>query len=561
MKIGKGLRDVAGIILSASMMLALGVAGAGTANADDANVTTTVSDGEIEITGAPADHTFAAVKIASYDMATATDDTANGKITGISLTTVDASTVAAAVTAANGGTAPTGDYDASNPMNWVANNWMNSSGAPYAGTLRTFVEKLTPNLTFGAGTALDASNKLTNLAEGVYVIKDTTALAANAKDTNSIPMLVGTTVGPNKLTDFNASTAKVGQIAMKAVSPTLTKEVKTLNTTEVTSDADWKNAAIGSNFGFEITTHVPMTTNFDHFTFNVVDTPSSGFEYQASPAPVVTIGGVEQNVGTDYSIDTTGDKLTFKFLTIRDKDYNAEIKIDYTMKLTKSGSQNNSAVIDYSNDSGNQPTSDGGTDGSHGTTDPVSISLASYTIKLKNELKADGSALAGATFSVEDTKFSNHSQSNDYDVDPDGTETLTADTDGTLTMYGFKTGTYKFTQLTSGKKGGTAIPQVVRPTFTVKIENSTTAGQTKFTLTPDVWGLVGFSASPTGIKTETTQDTTSTEADITVQSVTSVAQLPLTGGAGVILLAALIVISGSVAAGTAVLRRRNAMAR
>ncbi|WEV69439.1 SpaA isopeptide-forming pilin-related protein [Bifidobacterium sp. ESL0775] len=604
MKLGKGLRGAAAMVLSAATLLALGVTGVGSANAADVEQTINANDGTITITGGKG-HDFQVSRLATYTNVAADGNTSTSNITGIAVTTDDATRVVQAITYANNGVPTDTSYDATNPMNWVAQNWLGYNGTdstssdstanlgdpdhatakkPYSGKLRNFVTDLTtgtPAIAFTAPTQANSGTNdktITGLTEGIYVIIDKTANSNTA-----IPMLVGTTAGSNALTNSSSKTNMVGKIELKQKDVTVTKTVTKLNTNPSNpssttnnspTDAEWRAAPLNSMFGFRITAHVPMTTGFKSYHFEVKDTPTAGFSLQSSPAPFadpvvkITDNGVTTTLaeGTDYTYTApSGSNLSFSYdfsRSVLKWSYDSEITIDYTMQLTATGNQSNDATVIHSSD----PTNPSQTSETTPIVDPTNpdnsseVALSTYTINLTNTLRNSSPTayLPGAQFTVKnasgDVKFS--MTGTDFTYDPSGTITsVTTDTNGKLVIDGLPQGTYTFTQTVVGTHTPT-ISEAIKPTFTVEIANGTPSGSTpgtKFTLTQDVWHL----AKITDGSGDTTKDSTAKTVALQLESVTNLASLPLTGGAGLVLLAALVVLSGGIVVITSVARRRN----
>ncbi|WEV41962.1 SpaA isopeptide-forming pilin-related protein [Bifidobacterium sp. ESL0682] len=610
MKLGKGLRGAAAMVLSAATLLALGVTGVGSANAADHDQTIGANDGQITITGGKG-HTFEVSRLATYTNVAADGDTATSNITGIAVTTDNATRVVQAVTYANGGVPTDAAWDSANPMNWVAQNWLGYTGTdstsssdtanlgdpdnttakkPYSGKLRNFVTDLTTaatTITYASATQSDSAAPatdriITGLTEGIYVVKDTTATGNRA-----IPMLVGTTAGSNQLTNSSTKTNMVGKIELKQKDVTVSKAVTKLNTNpsdpgtatiSSPTEAQWKSAPLNSMFGFRITAKVPMTTGFKNgYTFKVKDTPTAGFTLQDSPAPFAApVVKIDNNgtvstltAGTDYTYTApSGSDLSFTYdfsNSVLKWSYDSTITIDYTMKLSATGDQSNKATVIHSVDPSN-PSTTTETTPNVDPTDPThnsEIVLSTYTINLTNVLKGTSTGLPGAQFTVKngsaDLKFTQDGST--YTYDPSGTVTsVTTGADGKLVVAGLSQGTFTFTQTTVGTHNP-SISEAVKPTFKIEIAPGTTSGTTpgtKFTLTQDVWHLTTVTdgtGSPT--PSTTVKDSTDKNVAIQVLSVTSLASLPLTGGAGIILLVALVVLCAAIVVVTSVARRRN----
>ncbi|MCO6559097.1 MAG: hypothetical protein J6575_06760 [Bifidobacterium sp.] len=147
MKLGKGLRSAAAMVLSVATLLPMGALGVGTANADttvDVG-STAYKTGSITITGGK-DHTFDYAQIAKFTFAS-TDTGTN--LSGVSVeTTQHAADIASAIHTADSSVTLTGD-DATNPVAWLGKNWTDQeSVAPYSGKIRDFVTAVASSLAY-----------------------------------------------------------------------------------------------------------------------------------------------------------------------------------------------------------------------------------------------------------------------------------------------------------------------------------------------------------------------------------------------------------------------------
>lgn len=259
MKLGKGLRSAAAMVLSAATLLAMGALGVGTANADETQVDLTSNDyknGQITITGGK-DRSFELAKLASYNYA-ATDGAPN--LSGVSVQTESTPLAAinTAIESANGGTAPASPYDATNPMVYLADHWTDSGSSPYSGTLRKFVTALAPNVTYSSlGTSTPGTDDLviSDLPVGIYLLKDTTTTAGVSK---SLPILVGTTVGTTYTT---LASKDIGKVDLKAKTMSFSKTATKLNNTALNGtnrDEQLKKAKIGDTVEFTLGRHYAL---------------------------------------------------------------------------------------------------------------------------------------------------------------------------------------------------------------------------------------------------------------------------------------------------------------
>ncbi|RBP97162.1 hypothetical protein CRD60_08280, partial [Bifidobacterium aemilianum] len=116
----------------------------------------------------------------------------------------------------------------------------NSADHAWAGHLRDFVTKLVAEPAFAGlvasstytATGSGTSAAFSGLAQGIYVVVDTTAAGGPGGYSNSIPMLVGTAVGVTSTfpgyTRFKNETSPtapiLGRVEIKNDRPTITKQ-------------------------------------------------------------------------------------------------------------------------------------------------------------------------------------------------------------------------------------------------------------------------------------------------------------------------------------------------
>ncbi|WEV64019.1 SpaA isopeptide-forming pilin-related protein [Bifidobacterium sp. ESL0732] len=567
MKLGKGLRSAAAMVLSAATLLAMGALGVGTANATEVDLSGANSKGQITITKG-ASHTFEMVKLSSYTYA----ETDSG--TNLSVVSVDTAAdpvltaVQKAVKKANGDVTPTTGYESTNPMEYVAKTWSDSSSSPYTGTIRTFVKTLAADtsLTYGSvGTAAASGDDLviTDMPVGIYLLRDTTATAGVSK---SVPILVGTTVGGTSYITLGGTTKPLGKVDLKAETPTLTKEATKLTSggTDTTltgsnRETELKKAKIGDTVEFTLSSKVPVTAGMDSYTFTMTDTPTKGMVYvPGSAALTVTdgIGAIGDVDVTEPSPSAPGTAVTFAFkgaeFVKQDKFPTGKaIKLTYKVTLTAvSGdtwqSQHNAAKLTYSTDpSTPATTSDVNAD--------ATTKIALYSVTLTN-VDGQGTAIAndgafkvyaGTSSSGTQLKFKANGTTA-YTYDETGTDAaITTNGDGKLVFDGLPSGDY-YIQQTGSSNNYTKSSFVVHIAYNL----DGTASVTAFTNDPDTIGLVG--------RNSITQDSPNGyNGKITVKNTNSLAGLPLTGGVGVALVVLLAIISGGVAVVTSKMRRKN----
>jgi fimbrial isopeptide formation D2 family protein len=429
MNIGKGLRGIAAAALSATTIMACGVIGIGSASASPVDVSS--NDGEITIHSAGAGHVYKALKIGDYTSANVEEVSGTPKIATIQTSTVDspATLKQAIANAANnaGATVPTSGECASDPVCWISSHWLGygqddrSSAAKkegYKGHLRDFVTNLqgepgfndTVNASGISKTAVeangDASVSFTGLSQGLYVIEDVSGAGVDS-NANSIPVLVGTSVGPNRCKVFmNAATPNAGEVEAKKETPSVEKRLDFIKDEEGKEvDRSQSGPVDGDVMHFKLTTKVPMTTGFNRYFFRVTDTASSGIEYVSNSAKV-TVGNAGKNVvdvptastspvDEVYLEEMTSNSdgmrhLNFTFPNVMQYQQHDNIVIEYDAKATQTGRQNNTAGVDWSSDVNHQPNGNCVADpaasdcGVTKHSDTSNYSFATYNMVLKN---------------------------------------------------------------------------------------------------------------------------------------------------------------------------------
>ncbi|WEV65729.1 isopeptide-forming domain-containing fimbrial protein [Bifidobacterium sp. ESL0764] len=485
----------------------------------------------------------------------------------------------------------------------------------YDGNLRTFVTKLSGSADFqskiGASNSTVASDSKSATvpvdAPGMYIVEDVTSdfssAAVGKSRKASIPMLVSTgitTKSGNDTTVYNKLGSKpLNEVNMKSDTPTVKKEL-------VGNDND---PSIGGILHYQLTSSVPLTTGFDHYIFTMIDQPAqTGLTYQNDAK--VTVGGTPLIKDTDYTVDATktypdGSTKYVVFdlsKSILNQTYKDAIVITYTMKVNdhaNGGALKNGVTLGYSNNVNKQPSGDGAQTGENGdgkgevtdcstssvtpctngsiTNEGGDTSDTSATIYFRhfdliNLKKADSTGLAGAKFKVTDKSTGNVVKFNkvgngSYKKAADQSSTNAVSelevfdaaapvthsgdepaSDGQLRVDGLKEGDYTVTE-TAAAPGfsGTFLPST---DVTLK-GNATTPATDAYTNTKDaVFGLIDAHETLTDVAMNTTGGA------ILVKNVNSVSQLPLTGGAGVVL-ALLVVVALAGATSLLIVTRRK----
>lgn len=441
MAVHRSLFSAVAAAFSAVALLACGIVGVGAANAGPVTVG---SNGKITINDAGAGHKFKAVQIGKYkNVEENRNAISNLDIEGMPSSSSVANAVDGAASTAGAGT-PADSKCGNDKVCWISKHWLGSksnddntpnydetsSSVPYKGNLRDFVTKLQNDSSFkaaiaGANSVTESEGKAVfeGMPEGLYVIEDVTGQNAGGKS-NSIPMLTGTTVGPNYLDTIdstNVSLPKLGVITAKVGTPSVTQKwVSTKDANKKSVDRDG-TPLDGDVMHLELRTNVPMTTAFGSYFFKITDKLTAGLKYVDGSAKA-KVGGVDvpvastfsptplsmvNEVYSDHGNDVGGTPyIGFTFPDVMEYTYNAPIVVSFDAKIINAGLQKNTVGVDWSSDIGNQPTPSCGANpaASCGATqhaDTEMIQFATYYLQFQSVDGSKNNAPAGgAVFEV-----------------------------------------------------------------------------------------------------------------------------------------------------------------
>ena len=551
------LTKITAMVAAIATAAGLGAVAASSANAD------VVTDGvkTITLNATSADqltgHTFKVVKVASYDVyGTAPNQS-------VTLKTED------------GLKQDIADYlnytGTGDPLAWAQQQDKakldQSTTSPWLGdgTTRNLADKLASKATTDVTPTLSNGNQqatFTLASPGLWLIVDQ---AATGKSSKALPILAGT-----PLTINNNKVYSDGRIAMKNQTASVGKTVTD------------QTVAAGQDASYKITTTVPNYVGYKvkGYQFTVSDkfADSAPLSYKTGTL-IVKIDGQPLTQGTDYTV--TGFDPTSKTFTIDLSNYikaqgfkgtlaedskftdaglvGKTVTVEY--KATVTGSTGNTGAantptIHYPND----PTDNTKKQDVPGT--PVKVFNFDYTLVKKD--KTTGAALEGAKFAIKNANGKYLAYT--LNADGDGKwSTLDAKPDADATSGVFTTGTdgkVKFPALDEGKY---TIEEIATPTgyvnvgvsfnFTIKANlTGTGADQTAnptYTIdtdsaSSDRWGLVSNGST----------------AEVVVENVKNITQLPLTGGAGTVLftVVAALLIGAGVTVGVVKSRKASTIA-
>lgn len=537
----------------------LGAVAASSANAD------VVTDGDKTITlnATSADqltgHTFKVVKVASYDVyGTAPNQSVTLKTEeGLKTDIVDYLKYP-------------GNGD---PLAWAQQQDKakldQSTASPWLGdgTTRGLADKLASKATTDITPTLSGDNKqatFTLTSPGLWLIVDQ---AATGKSSKALPILAGTPLTINN----NNKVYSDGRIAMKN---------QTMSVGKTVTD---QTVAAGQDASYKITTTVPNYVGYKvkGYQFTVSDkfADDAPLSYKANTL-IVKIGDQALTQGTDYTV--TGFDPTSKTFTIdlsayikaqgfgtsapvddskftNDKLVGKTVTVEYKATVTGSTGNNgaaNTPTIKYPND----PTNNEHKQEVPGT--PVKVFNFDYTLIKKD--KSTGAALEGAKFAIKnaDGKYLAYTATADggkkwskLDAKPDADATsgvFTTGKDGKVKFPALDEGKYTIEEIATptgyvnvgvsfnftikANLTGTGADQTANPTYTIDTDSASS----------DRWGLVSNGST----------------AEVVVENVKNITQLPLTGGAGTVLftVVAALLISAGVTVGGVKSRKASAIA-
>ena len=557
------LTKITAMVAAIATAAGLGAVAASSANAD------VVTDGDKTITlnATSADqltgHTFKVVKVASYDVygtapnQSVTLKTEEGLKTDIA------------------------DYlkypGNGDPLAWAQQQDKakldQSTASPWLGdgTTRGLADKLASKATTDITPTLSGDNKqatFTLTSPGLWLIVDQ---AATGKSSKALPILAGTPLTINK-TDNSAGTVySSGSIDMKN---------QTMSVGKTVTD---QTVAAGQDASYKITTTVPNYVGYKvkGYQFTVSDkfADAAPLSYKANTL-IVKIGDQALTQGTDYTV--TGFDPTSKTFTIdlsayikaqgfgtsapvddskftNDKLVGKTVTVEYKATVTGSTGNNgaaNTPTIKYPND----PTNNEHKQEVPGT--PVKVFNFDYTLVKKD--KATGVALEGAKFAIKnaDGKYLAYTATADggnkwskLDAKPDADATsgvFTTGKDGKVKFPALDEGKYTIEEIATptgyvnvgvsfnftikANLTGTGADQTANPTYTIDTDSASS----------DRWGLVSNGST----------------AEVVVENVKNITQLPLTGGAGTVLftVVAALLISAGVTVGVVKSRKASTIA-
>ena len=419
------------------------------------------------------------------------------------------------------------------------------------GTTRGLADKLASKATTEVTPALSSDNKratFTLSSPGLWLIVDQ---VATGKSSKALPILAGTPLTINN----NNKEYSSGSIDMKNQTASVSKTVTD------------QTVAAGQDASYTITTTVPNYVGYkvNGYQFTVSDkfADNAPLAYKTGTL-TVKINGKTLTQGTDYTV--TGFDLSSKTFTIDLSNYIKAKGFKGTLaddsKFTDAGLVGKTVTVEYkatvtgstsNNGAANTPTAKYPNDPSNNESKqevpgtPVKVFNFDYTLVKKD--KTTGAALEGAKFAIKnaagnylaytrdqdgnnkwitlDAKPAANATSGVFTTGANGKVTFPALDEGKYTIEeiaapnGYVNPGVSFSFTIAANLSGTGADQTASPTYTVDADS----------ITSDVWHLVGNGNT----------------AEVVVENVKNITQLPLTGGAGTVLftvVAALLISAG-----------------
>ncbi|WP_164515799.1 SpaA isopeptide-forming pilin-related protein [Bifidobacterium dolichotidis] len=507
-------------VAAAATLLGLAI-GASVAMADDTAAST---DGTITITTANAEtDTFQAYLLGTY---------VNPQVSGNQVTSVDlqenpawSDAIADSLNYALGDQSIPQAYTG-NELTYVTTAMDENGAAATDATRRVFADRLfryvgTQKAAAIAPTSVNTKSEpatvtFTGLTPGYYMVTET----VNG-EMNGTPMLVGTNIVANGQSYSNLNGEELGVATAKPQKPSGPKK------TVANGDGSPNDGTTywGEKLKYSIKLLVPGTSNRE-VTMQVEDTASKGLQIptQASDFSMAITdangnaytGGVKPvlSIVSQTGDAAQGTTTTLQIANVKGLD-GYYITVSYLATVTPDAPVANTNNV---SDATKQPSAtnvakishDGGANWS-AEGDPVKTNTYGFSFT-KTDRKS-GEPLAGATFAITGTG-KNYTQP--------VTMTTSADNNDTVTFNGLAAGVYTVTE--------TQVPdgyvQNIKPSFNVQITQDGTVLISK----NDAFGLVSLN-----------------NGKMTVQNVTSIAQLPLTGAAGITMIALMALVLALIA--------------
>ncbi len=308
-----------------------------------------------------------------------------------------------------------------------------------------------------AKDSTDITVTINNLNLGYYLVKVTAPEGAAA--TSDFLVSVPSTETDGSDLDYNPT------VTLKTSTVDATKTGKVLVNGKET---DNRSGNVGDEIQYTISFHVPDTTGFDKFTYEINDTMSKGLKYVDGSLEVLidkakngtftkiddrnyTLSGTTPDPTTkktNLSVDFNKNLFVDGNKTGNNTEYpaGAPLKVVYRATITEdaivTGTVDNEAELVYSNNPGETSST--------GTIDTPDVEHYTYHIQLTKTFAPAPGDFSKVRFTIDNVKLSEKTKGTggEYVVDPNGTADLelSLNDQGILKIYGLAEGTYYLTE-------------------------------------------------------------------------------------------------------------------
>lgn len=568
---------IAGIVAAiATLVASLGFGGAalaaGTDSAAANDSITLTSQSGVTLN---ADN-FKAYKLTNY-ASIVEDQTDTDKIDGLIATKVSdaAETAINDALTANNVTVPGGDNAAENRLlRMGSEDSAKSSQGKIAAVADALAGKVSSFGTAIAATTTDGGKTVsfTNLEPGYYLVIDS---GAQAK-----PILISSTVnGRHKLGSQTIGSGEVKSENGAQTNPTKTMagdNGKAADATLTNPTADG-TVTVGKSYKFTLNFTVPNSLTWADFT--ATDTPTgmtidpSSIAYAISDTRADAADATTTNAGlTSTTLSKTNNGLKIALVdgalsatSDPAAQANADGNYDEASAFVKANSGKTvtityTATVDKANAKNSFSVTSTPLHGSPVTPPPVVVKTHSYEVKLHKISAADRDAnksnaeditkagLANAEFTIkrdENGKYLSYDAQHSTWVESDTATPVKTDASGNIDLPNIGEGTYYLTETTAPAGFSNANKPVVKVTVTKNATDATKADVTAAGNTDATKGDIlnaGLVDSLTDTYAPAVGSTDAHVPTVAVANINSLAQLPQTGGAGIIAIALLLAV-------------------
>jgi LPXTG-motif cell wall-anchored protein len=372
---------------------------------------------------------------------------------------------------------------------------------------RSLADAATKPASVGTLSVESASGDITGLTDGLYLVTDS---AGN-------PIVIGTTAAGASFAD-----QKLGEAIVKPTTNP-TDLVKKVFAADGTTPVEQKGSqSLGTTEVFKVEYTLP--TNLQAKDVTVKDV-ATGLKIDTSTIKATLSDGTEVTSLLEGTPSETGFEYSSK--NLYPDNSGKRVTITYSAEIVSAQASNKATTEVVPVDGLDDPNPQ--------TPENVETTNVVGGFDLKKVSAADGSALEGAGFKLQDS--SNNlwavAQNGSFTVsswtanEADATEFLTAGDEGRIDFFGLGAGTYHVKETTTPSGFFTS----VKPEFdaTVKIDTAAQSSDTDNTATDD--GDVQFAGTGLASGLVSAADGVTVE----VKNINSLTQLPQTGAAGIVL--------------------------